>query len=494
MNDGGRAVRQATDHPRRRGTGLGRAGDGFQRADRPPPGRRRPQAARAGRGGAARLPAQSPRRQPAPAGDAHHRHRHPRSHQPVLRGAGASHRGAGGRERLSDPADEQQRGHRRRKRTASRYCWRARPTASSSRRRATTSPPSPPARPTCRRPSWSTAASASPGFDTIAADNFDAAKRGCQHLLSLGHRDIVLVVSDTGLANIADRIAGYRDALGRGRPRRPRARGGRRLHGRWLPRRDRAGAAPRRPADRDLLRRLYRDARRHQGDPRARPRVPRQCLAAELRRFRLDDGPAPLCERGRPAGRRDGRRSLAAAEATADRRGAATSPASGCPAPCRSGSPPDRHLPRKRSGDSVPPKQKGAGGNHAHEDHLHRPECGAAGRCSRRPGERTGQAGVRRAAEDPVQSLLGRDGAGHRGRHQGSRRRVFPAGGRIRPGGRAAAQHLQHHAAAQAGGDDHGGDQLHHPAALPEAGERHGHSGGRPRRQSRSRDRRARPA
>ena len=121
------------------------------------------------------------------------------------------------------------------------------------------------------------------GFDTIAADNYDAAKRGCQHLLSLGHTDIVLVVSDTSLNNIADRIAGYRDALERGRPCRPRARGGRRLHGRRLPRRDRAGAAPRRPADRDLLRRLYRDPRRHQGDPRARPRVPRQCVAAELR-------------------------------------------------------------------------------------------------------------------------------------------------------------------------------------------------------------------
>jgi LacI family transcriptional regulator len=51
------------------------------------------------------------------------------------------------------------------------------------------------------------------GFDTIAADNYDAAKRGCQHLLSLGHTDIVLVVSDTSLANISDRIAGYRDAL-----------------------------------------------------------------------------------------------------------------------------------------------------------------------------------------------------------------------------------------------------------------------------------------
>jgi len=45
------------------------------------------------------------------------------------------------------------------------------------------------------------------GFDTIAADNYDAAKRGCQHLISLGHTDIVLVVSDSSLANIADRIA-----------------------------------------------------------------------------------------------------------------------------------------------------------------------------------------------------------------------------------------------------------------------------------------------
>jgi LacI family transcriptional regulator, galactose operon repressor len=53
-----------------------------------------------------------------------------------------------------------------------------------------------------------------PGFDTVAADNLEAAKRGCQHLLSLGHRDIALVVSDTALANIADRVAGYRAALG----------------------------------------------------------------------------------------------------------------------------------------------------------------------------------------------------------------------------------------------------------------------------------------
>ena len=51
------------------------------------------------------------------------------------------------------------------------------------------------------------------GFDTIAADNFDAAYRGTKHLLELGHRDIAFVVIDPKLANFADRIAGYRKAL-----------------------------------------------------------------------------------------------------------------------------------------------------------------------------------------------------------------------------------------------------------------------------------------
>ena len=51
------------------------------------------------------------------------------------------------------------------------------------------------------------------GFDTIAADNIEAAYRGCRHLLELGHRDIALLATDTKLANIADRVAGYRKAL-----------------------------------------------------------------------------------------------------------------------------------------------------------------------------------------------------------------------------------------------------------------------------------------
>ena len=52
------------------------------------------------------------------------------------------------------------------------------------------------------------------GFDTVAADNFQAAYRGAKHLLGLGHRDIALLATDPNLANIADRVAGYRRAMG----------------------------------------------------------------------------------------------------------------------------------------------------------------------------------------------------------------------------------------------------------------------------------------
>jgi LacI family transcriptional regulator len=52
------------------------------------------------------------------------------------------------------------------------------------------------------------------GFDTIAADDFQAAHRGCRHLLELGHRDIAMLATDPKLANIAERVAGYRKALG----------------------------------------------------------------------------------------------------------------------------------------------------------------------------------------------------------------------------------------------------------------------------------------
>jgi len=51
------------------------------------------------------------------------------------------------------------------------------------------------------------------GFDTIGADNVEAGYRGCKHLLELGHREIALLATDPKLANIADRVAGYRKAL-----------------------------------------------------------------------------------------------------------------------------------------------------------------------------------------------------------------------------------------------------------------------------------------
>lgn len=51
------------------------------------------------------------------------------------------------------------------------------------------------------------------GFDSIGADNEEAAYRGARHLLELGHRDIALLATTDYLANIRDRIAGYRRAL-----------------------------------------------------------------------------------------------------------------------------------------------------------------------------------------------------------------------------------------------------------------------------------------
>jgi LacI family transcriptional regulator len=51
------------------------------------------------------------------------------------------------------------------------------------------------------------------GFDTISADNAEAGYRGCKHLLELGHREIAILATDPKLANIADRVAGYRKAL-----------------------------------------------------------------------------------------------------------------------------------------------------------------------------------------------------------------------------------------------------------------------------------------
>jgi LacI family transcriptional regulator len=51
------------------------------------------------------------------------------------------------------------------------------------------------------------------GFDTVGVDNVAAGHSGCRHLLELGHRDIVLLVTADALANVRERIAGYRRAL-----------------------------------------------------------------------------------------------------------------------------------------------------------------------------------------------------------------------------------------------------------------------------------------
>jgi LacI family transcriptional regulator len=50
-------------------------------------------------------------------------------------------------------------------------------------------------------------------FDSVSADNAAASHEGTRHLVSLGHRRIVLLASDPSLRNIQERIEGYRVAL-----------------------------------------------------------------------------------------------------------------------------------------------------------------------------------------------------------------------------------------------------------------------------------------
>jgi LacI family transcriptional regulator len=51
------------------------------------------------------------------------------------------------------------------------------------------------------------------GFDTVTADNIDAVRQGCRHLIALGHRDIAFVVTSSTLDNMRERIGGYRAEL-----------------------------------------------------------------------------------------------------------------------------------------------------------------------------------------------------------------------------------------------------------------------------------------
>lgn len=50
-------------------------------------------------------------------------------------------------------------------------------------------------------------------FDTVAADNMEAARLGCRHLIGLGHRDIAFIVTSTTIANMRERVDGYLSAL-----------------------------------------------------------------------------------------------------------------------------------------------------------------------------------------------------------------------------------------------------------------------------------------
>ena len=50
-------------------------------------------------------------------------------------------------------------------------------------------------------------------FDNVLLDNAAAAREGTRHLISLGHRRILLLASDTSLRNVRERIEGYREAL-----------------------------------------------------------------------------------------------------------------------------------------------------------------------------------------------------------------------------------------------------------------------------------------
>ncbi|MBV8417618.1 MAG: LacI family DNA-binding transcriptional regulator [Verrucomicrobia bacterium] len=50
-------------------------------------------------------------------------------------------------------------------------------------------------------------------LDIVSADNSAAAREGCRHLISLGHRKITFLVSDPKLRNITERIQGYREGM-----------------------------------------------------------------------------------------------------------------------------------------------------------------------------------------------------------------------------------------------------------------------------------------
>ncbi len=51
------------------------------------------------------------------------------------------------------------------------------------------------------------------GFDTVSADNEQAALTGTQHLIDLGHKRITFLATALGLGNMEERVSGYRKAM-----------------------------------------------------------------------------------------------------------------------------------------------------------------------------------------------------------------------------------------------------------------------------------------
>jgi LacI family transcriptional regulator len=51
------------------------------------------------------------------------------------------------------------------------------------------------------------------GFDTVSADNEQAALMGAQHLIDFGHRRITFLATAPELGNIVERVSGYRKAM-----------------------------------------------------------------------------------------------------------------------------------------------------------------------------------------------------------------------------------------------------------------------------------------
>ena len=50
-------------------------------------------------------------------------------------------------------------------------------------------------------------------FDTVSSDNVAAGYEGTNHLIGLGHREIVLITSAQSHVHLRDRVRGYRKAL-----------------------------------------------------------------------------------------------------------------------------------------------------------------------------------------------------------------------------------------------------------------------------------------